>query len=185
MYCHNCGKGLPDSAKFCDACGYRFPGVQTTQPVNPQPQAVPANAPTYQQYAPQPPYQAYPAQQQPAPGRVIPQKSLGIAAVLAFIIPGAGHIYLHKIGKGVLFLVASIVLGILAGVCLSASVNYNQTSVLGYPVYSTTSTNSGMVVLAVIFILAAIVLWLYQVYDAYKTAKAYNSHAMQTGYAPW
>ncbi len=49
---------------------------------------------------------------QPSPRRT-EHKSPGIAAVLAFLIPGLGHIYCGKIGKGILFLVLAIISGVL------------------------------------------------------------------------
>ena len=36
MFCTNCGKNLPDNAKFCDACGFKLTNETTETPVEPQ-----------------------------------------------------------------------------------------------------------------------------------------------------
>ncbi|MEM4290409.1 MAG: TM2 domain-containing protein [Nitrososphaerota archaeon] len=48
---------------------------------------------------------------QPVRGRsaTTERKSPGIAAVLAFFVPGLGHIYCGQIGKGIIFLLLAIV----------------------------------------------------------------------------
>lgn len=100
MYCPSCGKNVPEGAKFCESCG-----VAQNAGGAPAYQAPPQyNAPP-PQYGPQPYGQP--------PGYLLPMKNAGIAAVLALIIPGAGHIYLGKIGEGIIYLVLAIILGVL------------------------------------------------------------------------
>jgi len=43
----------------------------------------------------------------------MPMKSTGIAAVLAVLVPGLGHIYLGKITEGIVFLVLGVILGVI------------------------------------------------------------------------
>lgn len=70
-------------------------------------------------------------------------KSTGVAAVLSFIIPGLGQIYNGQIGKGIIFIIISVILAftifILIGFVL-------------YPIF-----------------------WIYNIYDAYETAKKINA----------
>jgi TM2 domain-containing membrane protein YozV len=42
----------------------------------------------------------------------IEKKSAGIAAVLSFIIPGAGQVYNGQLGKGILFFIVGIILAL-------------------------------------------------------------------------
>jgi TM2 domain-containing membrane protein YozV len=43
----------------------------------------------------------------------VPLKNAGIAAILALIIPGAGHIYDGKLTEGIMYLVLSVVLWVI------------------------------------------------------------------------
>ncbi len=199
MYCNNCGKVVPEGSKFCDACGYRFgagvgpfPLTPTSQPRVPadqvilgatpyQPAPTEAIASPYYQAAPQTPNQPY-AEPQSAPGRAAPQLSMGITTLLAAIIPGAGHFYAHKMGKGLIFLVGSIVLVVMALMALlafGASVSDSGTDGTGDPAGK--SYDSGMAVAFLILGAMVLLVWIYQIVDAYITAKVYNSRAMQTG----
>ncbi len=86
----------------------------------------------------------------------VPTKSAGLAAVLAFLIPGLGHIYLGKIGEGLFYLIISIVMAALSPFTLF-----------------------------VLFIPLVVIYWIWQIYDAYKKANQYNRAVQQTGRAPW
>ncbi len=106
MFCPNCGKDSAPGAKFCESCGTVLPAGQQATPMDQQY----AQAPPPYQAAPQ--YQGAPPYGQPmyAP---MPLKNAGLAAILALIIPGAGHIYLGRIGEGLMYLIVCIVLGVL------------------------------------------------------------------------
>ena len=76
MFCENCGKNLPDGAKFCNGCGAKTEPVQPAYPAAaesaparpvPPPPAQTAYAPQ-QTYTPQPP--AYSVQPDSEPLRV-------------------------------------------------------------------------------------------------------------------
>ena len=58
MICNNCGKTIPDGARFCDGCGAAMPAPQ---PVQQQP----APQPVYQQPVYQQPVYQQPVDQQP------------------------------------------------------------------------------------------------------------------------
>ena len=103
---------------------------------------------------------------------MLPQKSEGVAVVLAIILGfcglwGVGHMYAGKSGKGVLLLVAGLIFAGLFWVSLLLTV-----ILIGYV---------GLVLFGLIMFAG----WLWQAYDAYKTVKRYNQIALQTGRAPW
>lgn len=83
MICVNCGKNLPDNAKFCGSCGAKI----SASPQNAQMHQAPHQQ-MHQQYQapPQPPYQAYnsPQPQNQSGGTVM---SVG-RYLLTFIIAG-------------------------------------------------------------------------------------------------
>jgi hypothetical protein len=83
-------------AKFCENCGTALPAGQVP-PANQQYAQVPPQNQGVPQYQAPPPYQGAPVYNQPVYSAV-PMKNAGLAAVLALIIPGVGHIYLGKIG---------------------------------------------------------------------------------------
>ncbi|MDR0523490.1 MAG: zinc ribbon domain-containing protein [Candidatus Methanoplasma sp.] len=91
----------------------------------------------------------------PAPGYVIPEKNSGIAIILAFFIIGLGHIYLGKTQDGIVLLIFAIIL---------SAISY----FLFWPI--------GVV---------SFVLWIWNLYDAYKKTEEYNSHLRRTGNPPW
>jgi TM2 domain-containing membrane protein YozV len=153
-FCPRCGTAVSADASFCPSCGQR---LQTT----PQPNTAP-------------------------PKPVITEsKNPGVAALLALLIGlfgvwGIGHVYVGKIGKGLLLLVIGIVLNVL-------SVGALLLGIIGFP-----STLLGVGSLFGIGLTASIllgivtwVLWVWQTYDAYKLAKEFNAYVQQHGKAPW
>lgn len=151
MYCPNCGKDSALGAKFCESCGTTLPADQTAQAANQQyAQTPPQQAPPYgqPQYGQPQPY----GQPMYAP---VPLKNAGLAAVLAFLWAGLGHIYLGLITKGILYMVLTVVLVILS------VFTFGITLIIWF------------------------IFWIWQIYDAYKLANQYNSSVQQTGRAPW
>ena len=139
---------------------------QPQQQYGPPPQygAQPQYGQPQQQYGPPPQYGAQPYGAQPQYGPqpygqpMYPQgqvKNAGIAAVLAFLIAGLGHIYLGLVTKGIMYIIIMVVLWVV-GVF---------TWGIGFIIY--------------------IVFWLWQIYDAYNKANQYNAALQQTGRAPW
>jgi TM2 domain-containing membrane protein YozV len=152
MYCPNCGKDSPPGAKFCESCGTILPSSQNGQAAGQQYAQAPPPGEA-RPYAPPPQY-GEPQYGQPMYPPV-PLKNAGLAAVLAFLITGLGHIYLGMVTKGILYLILGIVLIVISPFTLFISL-----------------------IIYVIF-------WLWQIYDAYKRANQYNSTIQQTGRAPW
>jgi len=152
MFCPKCGKEAAAGARFCENCG-------TALPADPaQPGSAPQNgngAPngTQYTYAPQPTY--YP----PAPAYALPLKNAGLAAVIALIIPGAGHMYAGQVTTGILYLILGIVLWFVGA--FVAVLTFG----LG--------------------LLIPVVFWIWQIYDAYNKTNEYNAAVQQTGRAPW
>ncbi|MBR3196553.1 MAG: zinc ribbon domain-containing protein [Clostridia bacterium] len=53
MYCPNCGRQLPDTARFCDVCGFRIPQAAPSAPVSAEPfRTEPAKDPEKETKAP-------------------------------------------------------------------------------------------------------------------------------------
>jgi TM2 domain-containing membrane protein YozV len=131
--------------------------TEQTSPTNGQ-QYAQAPPGTAQPYGP-PPQNGQPQYGQPPNGQpmyaILPLKNAGIAAVLAFLIAGLGHIYLGLVTKGILYIVLSFVLWVL-----------------------------GIFTFGITWVIY-IIFWLWQIYDAYKMANQYNSTVQQTGRAPW
>lgn len=158
MYCPNCGKDSVEGAKFCESCGATLPADQTAQAADQQ------YAQTSSQQAPpygQPQYGQPQTYGQPMYVPV-PLKNAGLAAVLAFLWAGLGHIYLGMITKGILYMVLYIVLWIVAGALTVVTLGFG-----------------------VIAFIIPLIFWIWQIYDAYKMANQYNSSVQQTGRAPW
>ena len=148
MYCPQCGKQLAEGAASCPSCG---PNVAQPPPVYPYPQpygGAPYNPVLYQ------------------------QKSGGLAAVLALIIPGAGHLYAGKIAHGILFMAA-----VFGSIILIPLLNF----------YLVLGTGSFFDILLFNLVLGIIifVVWIFQIVDAYNWVKKYNAALMATGQAPW
>lgn len=109
MFCRNCGKELPDSAKFCSGCGtpviseVTAPGVEPPQPpveetpVSPAPPAeevpVPSASPVEEPTAPAVPVQpAAPQGEEHVPAPVTKRRGvsgmvvIGLGAVAAIVV---------------------------------------------------------------------------------------------------
>ena len=107
-----------------------------------------------------------------APVMLVPQKSEGVAVVLALILGifglwGVGHMYAGKVGKGIVLLIVGLIFGGLFWVSILLTI-----ILIGFV---------GIVLFGLIMLAG----WLWQTYDAYETAKTYNNLARQSGRAPW
>jgi TM2 domain-containing membrane protein YozV len=101
-------------------------------------------------------------------------KNPGIAALLAAILGiwglmGIGHIYVGKIAKGVVFLIVGIILAGLVWVSFA----------LGF------LTLGFGFIFTLIFAVILVILWIYQIVDAYNLAKMFNREVQSTGKPPW
>lgn len=102
MNCQYCNNPIPPGVRNCPSCGAT---------VQPQPQQF-QQAPPYQMQQPRQPYQQPYQQQpfQPQPGQPYEQKSAALAMILSCLIPGLGQIYNGQIAKGVVIILANILL---------------------------------------------------------------------------
>jgi len=164
MNCPSCGRESAPGAKFCENCGTPLPSEQNFQAPGQQYAQAPPQANVAQpEYGPPPQYGPQPYGQpqygpQPYGQPMYPMaqmKNAGIAAVLAFLIAGLGHIYLGLITKGIMYIILMVVLWIVGIFTFG----------IGFIIY--------------------IVFWLWQIYDAYNKANEYNAALQQTGRAPW
>jgi len=85
-------------------------------------------------------------------------KNEAIAAVLSFIWMGLGQIYVGREGRGIIL----------------AAVEF----------FFVTSGGFGGTLLGLLWFIT-IPLWVWNIYDAYKSAKEYNSKWVETGKSPW
>ena len=121
-----------------------------------------------------------------SPSRVVeqlPYKSPGTAALIAFIggifaLPGIGHIYVGKVGKGIAILVGGIILYVI--------------SILGIIFITTPKAYGppgGWIIISVIgaigLAIAYIVLFIWQIFNARNLAKKFNESVKATGKVPW
>ena len=115
----------------------------------------------------------------------LPYKSPGTAALIAFIggifaLPGIGHIYVGKVGKGIGILISGIIL-----VTLSAVSTYSVISFVQVTSADSTSRFLDAVVVSAIFGIAYLVLFIWQIFNARKLAKKFNETVKRTGKEPW
>ena len=119
----------------------------------------------------------------------LPYKSPGTAALIAFIggifaLPGIGHIYVGKVGKGIgilvlgLILYAVIVLTIVSVGFLASLEQTNSESV-------NDSAGIGAIGFMLLLSIAYIVLFIWQIFNARKLAKKFNEVVKATGKEPW
>ena len=97
-------------------------------------------------------------------------KNSGLAAVLSFFWCGLGQVYTGQIGTGIALMLGYPVLMLFGfaltfGGCLSAATANTQPE---------QSSAGGVFVLGVIFLLAALALWIFGMVNAYRTAERGN-----------
>ncbi len=101
MYCNQCGKMIPDDAKFCNHCGNKVGPAQPQPAPQPAPQAVPQSAP---RPAPQPAPRPAP---QPAPKpeaqKTAQKKKKGFGARILSIIIVVAVYFVVRYGAETLF----------------------------------------------------------------------------------
>jgi len=110
----------------------------------------------------------------PAPSYVVSirDKSAGVAVVLSFFFMGLGQIYVGKIKRGLLLLMADVGLGVVVSIVV---------------IFWLTEYDAAATLLAVLVIISVLmfVLWVWNLFDAYKLANQYNDHLKAHGTRPW
>jgi hypothetical protein len=118
----------------------------------------------------------------------LPYKSPGTAALIAFLggifaLPGIGHIYVGKVGRGIGILVSGLIL-----YALTVTSVFSVGFLAGFENPNAASYSSvGLGAIAVMLILSVIyiILFIWQIFNARKLAKKFNESVRATGKEPW
>ena len=115
-------------------------------------------------------------------------KNTGLTAVLALIagifgLWGVGHIYVGKIGKGLALLILGIILEWIVGFFVLFGATFG--GMFGYHHYGLAGLVGGLLGGVIIWLLITLVIFIWQIYDAYKLAKYYNEYVQRYRKAPW
>jgi len=160
MYCSKCGKELRGDMQFCWNCGNKIEIIEEeikpieekeTETVEPEKEILEKTF-------------CWNCKEEidkkmdvcPKCGttvKLVISKNPGIAAVLSFLIPGLGHAYNGKITIGVIFPIVEILLIII----------------------STYLIRTSKIIDGFILLILVTGIWIYGVYDSYKTAEKINN----------
>lgn len=162
MYCPNCGTNLPEGIQFCMNCGYDI-NKGTTSSAQPWQPNVPQRPPS--------PY-----------GYSLPTKSELVAIILAIIVPGAGHLYIGKLVRGLVIMIAYFSISILSAVWIFNQIG-NLTN-MSDPDAIMNALGSSIGLISILSI-ATFIIWIFQLIDVYSLTKKYNEGLQRTGQAPW
>jgi len=137
---------MPNDFKFCPVCGSP-PSPQSTPPQQNQP-------PPIQNYYQHNYYQ-----------NVVELKSEGTTLILSIVlglsvVTGIGHMYVGKIGRGVVILIAGLVLGVTGWVTIWIGVG-------------------------IIFLIGFFILFIWQIFDSRNLCRQYNDYLSKNGKPPW
>jgi len=153
MNCCRCGYENREGANYCRACG------QSLQPY----QGPGYTNPGYYY----PPYQGYPYNY---PQQFEEHKDVVVALLLSFMLPGAGHMYAGEVKKGMIILAIFFILGMVLALAIFATASNAYFS----------SDPISIAFVVIIGSVVAVVIWLYQMYDAYQAALRFNaSHGLK------
>lgn len=119
----------------------------------------------------------------------LPYKSPGTAALIAFIggifaLPGIGHIYVGKVGKGIGILVLGLILYV-GTVLMTVSVGFLASLEQTNSESVNASAGIGAIGIMLVLSVAYIVLFIWQIFNARKLAKKFNEGVKTTGKEPW
>jgi hypothetical protein len=131
--------------QFCPACGYTFT-QQPNQTYGPN------------QYGPQP--YGPPAS---------PRKSMAIAFLLSFLIPGVGQLYVGKIPRGIVYI---IILVALSAASFALTMNIDVNDIASINKVATDPWFIGVT-------LASLGVWAFNLYDIYRLVNKYNEAGMR------
>jgi glucan phosphoethanolaminetransferase (alkaline phosphatase superfamily) len=119
----------------------------------------------------------------------LPYKSPGTAALIAFIggifaLPGIGHIYVGKVGRGIGILILGLILYALS-VATIFSLGFLASLEQPNSASEYASAGIGAIAMMLVFSIAYIVLFIWQIFNARKLAKKFNELVKSTGKEPW
>lgn len=132
MYCTNCGEIVKEGIVFCPHCGNKIDMEKLI------PREIDKDKPTEKSISPKPGSN---------------KKNPILAAFLSFLVPGTGQMYNREIRKGIIYLLISIFVPIVA-----LSLLYEN-------------ENMTIAIFANIIMIIYIVIYIYIIVDAYKIAK--------------
>jgi len=127
-----------------------------------------------------------------SPSRIVerlPYKSPGTAALIAFIggifaLPGIGHIYVGKVGKGIAILIFGVVLMVLTFVLIFSVVPFTMSTDEAANVENA-SIGIWIPIISAAFGIAYFVLFVWQILNARNLARKFNETVKTTGKEPW
>lgn len=144
------------STKYCPYCGAQLPpGASFCPKCGASVQVAPATPTTQQPAIPVTTTPVSPPPTRPPTTVVVGAKSPGVAAILSLLIPGLGQIYVGRVGRGLLILFIVMPLTFV------------------------------MASLTLIFVFLPLIIWIWQIFDAYNLAKKYNDYLLSIGQPPW
>jgi TM2 domain-containing membrane protein YozV len=127
-----------------------------------------------------------------SPSRIVeqlPYKSPGTAALIAFVggifaLPGIGHIYVGKVGKGIAILIFGVVLMVLTFVLIFSVVPFTMPTDEAVDVENA-SIGIWIPIISAAFGIAYFVLFVWQIFNARNLARKFNESVKATGKEPW
>jgi Predicted membrane protein len=129
--------------------------------------------------------------QSPPPSVVetLPYKSPGTAALIAFIggifaLPGIGHIYVGKVGRGIGILIFGLILYVIV-IIMITSVGFLASLEQPNSASEYASAGIGAIAMMLVFSIAYIVLFIWQIFNARKLAKKFNEQVKMSHKEPW
>ena len=149
---------------YCIKCGAEIPDEsefcsKCGNPTSP-------NAAQNNRYAGVPPPYAYQYQYQ----YQRPMKSVGLAAILSFLFTGIRQVYVGRIARGIGFIVCGVVI-------------FSVLTLMMFIFGGIASSAIGVLFIAASII--SVVIWIFNIFDAYSLANEYNDVLQQTGNPPW
>jgi TM2 domain-containing membrane protein YozV len=104
------------------------------------------------------------------------EKSAGLAAVLSFLFMGLGQIYADKIKRGVVLIAMHIImLVVIYGIIIFGTlVTTTPSHIYTSGNYFEHNINVAAIVVIIVLLVAYLVIWIWNIFDAYNLAKEYN-----------
>ncbi len=163
VYCTKCGHKISTTAPRCPGCGAP-PYSRVENPSNQVTQVV--------RSAPPPIVISQPQPSRPQVVIVAAQKNAGLAAVLSAVLPGLGQIYNGQILKGMVLLIVSAPAAWFGFIFMFFG---SLAAAGGKP---NDPTGAVMFLIGLGALVAAPILWLYSVVNAYRTAERINQRQL-------